>query len=161
MNIQCTSIQRCREKYRVRLQEFGPYEEAIGHHFIWLLGEGKVGMSQLPSTQAESFYGGFVVADDTLVVKPSDKRPYIRRKNKAHTTLGGSEERGVRHFIGLLEANDTLHAYLSKGEILTFSSSEPDSKWYEKAKPMPVEIDEEAVRQEGELRELLEKMQRH
>lgn len=147
-------IQRYMHTDQQRLEDFGNSEVVYGYHFEWLLAHGKVGMVPLPSTEAECFYNGFMVTDDTLLIFPHEERPSVRRQNKIYTTIGRTDSDEVKRLIELLKGSDVVHAYLSNGSILTFSETEPPGDLYRKSKPMPVEMDQAAVQREMELQEL-------
>jgi len=159
-------IQRYVHKDKAKVDTFGEHYVEHRWDFDWYIGDNKIGVSGNPSKEAESFIGGILVADDELIITPSQKRPSIQRANRSYGVMrgndGGLEEIG--ELVKLIQGNDVTHMYVSSARpegyagILTFSPTEPSKELYEKGKILPVTIDEDAVKQELELEQMLARM---
>ena len=162
----CMQIQRYLTKDKAKVEAFGEHRKEHRWDFDWYIGDTKIGVTGNPSTEAECFIGGILVADDELIITPSQKRPRIQRASESYAVMrgndGGLEEIG--ELVKLIQGNDVTHMYLSSDRpegyprILTFSPTEPSKELYEKGKILPVRIDEDAVKQELKLEQMLARM---
>ena len=159
-------IQRYLAIDKTRVDWFGEHYERHKWDFDWYIGDNKLGIIGNPSTEAEFFIGGILVADDSLIITPSQKNPRIQRANERLAVMRG-EEGGIEEIyelIKLIQGKDVTHLYLSSSNpeddsrILTFSPIEPSKALYKKGKILSVKINEDALKREAELEQILAKM---
>ena len=159
-------IQRYLTKDKAKVEAFGEHYKEHRLDFDWYIGDKKIGVTGNPSTEAECFIGGILVADDELIITPSQKRPKIQRASKSYAVMRGNDGclEEIGELVKLIQNNDLTHMYISSEKpegyagILTFSPTEPSKELYEKGKILPVRIDENAIKQELELEQMLTRM---
>jgi hypothetical protein len=158
----CMYIQRYLAKDKAKVEAFGEHYNLYRWDFDWYIGEKKIGVIGNASAEAECFIDRILVADDKLIITPSQKRPIIERASESHAVMrghdGGLEEIGK--LLNLIQSNKVIHMYLSSSipegydRILTFSPTKPSKELYEKGKILPVRINKDAVRRELELEQM-------
>lgn len=156
-------IQRYIPKDETKVETFGEHYKEHRWDFDWYIGDKKIGITGNPTTESQRFIGGILVADDELIITPSQRIPKIQRASEFYAVMrgndGGLEEIG--ELVKLIQSNDITHMYLSSdrpegyAEILTFSPTEPSKELYEKGNILPIKIDEDAARQELKLEQRL------
>lgn len=167
-------IKRYLQKDDEKVDYFGEHFEEDSWDFRWFIGMDKIGIVGNPSTEAECFMGGFLVADDKLIITPSKEFPRIRRESGHYARMSGqsSNRRNISDLIELIQAQETTHVYQASSlpdshglHILTFSPTAPPKGLYRIVKIMPVVIDEEALeterrykREEQEMRKTIEEL---
>jgi len=129
--------------------------------FNWYIGENRIGVTNNPSTEGESFMRGFLVRKDSITIVPSKKKPKIQRESESYGRMSGRSAgiKEVYDLIELIQGQEVTHAYQATdeegyGRILTFSPMAP-SKAYKKRIILPVDFDFEAAKEEEELERLI------
>ena len=162
----CMRIQRYLTIDWAEVEIFGEHYKECRWDFDWYIGDNKIGVTGNFSIESEDFISGILVEDDELIITPSQKIPSIKRVGESYAVIGGNDGglEEVGELIKLIQGNDVTHMYLSSGKpkgrakILTFSPTEPSKELYKKGKILPVSINEDAVKQELELEQMLSKM---
>ena len=130
------------------MDSFGEYFNVNSWDFEWYLGEERIGITNNPSTEAESFMKGFLVREDKLIITPSDKRPMIQRKSDSYGRMRGNDGglKEISDLVDLIFSQEKTHVFqtLDKkrhDKILTFSPTAPNEENYEPKIVIPIIVD--------------------
>jgi|SRR3989344_619044 len=163
------NIQRylLREKNKGEL--FGDIKSSILEYgWEWYFGDKKIGIVPRPTTESEVFYGGFLSADDELIVTKSNKYPGIERAKESMGRIDNHEKgpENLKKLVELILSESETFVFLtfrnqknSRPEILTFSKEKPTDELYVPGKVLPIKV-KSSYRDELEKR-MEEYRQRH
>jgi len=150
---------------------FGLHKVKIHYDFDWYLDyylrPTKIGAKANPSTEAECFYQGFLVRDDSLLIVPLKDQPKIQRRSDSLGVMRGHDAGipEIYSLIQLLQSQEVTHAYLTSKStdgqypnILTFSAQAPSSELYTPGKILPVSIDTVALEEYDRTNKMIEEL---
>lgn len=146
-------IQRYLTKERENRDLFGEHEGRVSHwDFDWYLGKDKIGIEGNPSSEAESFIGGILVTDDSLIISTDEKNPYIGKVEDSTGVICSHDSPDPKERLKLakmLAENETIHLYVSNLDengyesVLTFSKEAPSKERYTQGKSLQVKLEED------------------
>jgi len=155
-------IQRYLLKDEEHADFFGIINSEIHNYdFDWYFSDNKIGIIPNESGESRYFYDGILVADDSLIIHPSEVHPRIGREIarigsiKEHDSPRPDERSKL---VKMIMSHDLIHLYISTdrpdgivkyGGILTFSPIKPSESLYNLGKILPVKTDKD-VRSEIE-----------